>query len=254
MVRNSNGRAYECTLVDLNTQLDFCWPSGAFPVANAGTLTPALRHMIAWAKRNCAPVVSSIDSHRLYELPMPGLPVHCVDGSRGQRKIDYTMFPLCIRVEVDNTLDVPLDLFSRCQQVIFRQRGQDLLANPKADRFLTQLPTREFIVFGNTIEASIKVVALGLVAREKRVTVIADACGYWNRARADLALRQIRAKGGRIMTVEELLTRKLERKRKFRRIEKHAGSGNGRKHTTHATTRGSGTASRSRIPGNGSAR
>lgn len=240
MVRRRNGRAYECIVVDLNTQQDFCRPGGAYPVANAQMLTPALRRMIAWAKRNYAPVISSIDSHRLHELPVPGYPVHCVDGSRGQRKIDYTLFSSCIRIEVDNTLDIPLDLFSRCQQVIFRQRGEDLLANPKADRFLTQLPTQEFVVFGNTVEGSIKIVALGLVAREKRVTVIADACGYWNKARADLALRQIRAKGGRIMTVDELLVRKLERNRRFRRPEEAGSSTNGRDGAAQAASSGNG--------------
>jgi hypothetical protein len=146
-----------------------------------------------------------------------------VDGSKGQRKIDYTLFPLCQLIEVDNTLALPRDLFARCQQVIFRQRGEDLLGNPKADRFLSQLPSREFIIFGNTTEGAVKALALGLVAREKPVTVVADACGYWSRSAADLALRQIQAKGGCITIVNELLTRKLQPRRRLRvAVEQHA--------------------------------
>lgn len=228
MIGRMNGRVDECVVVDLNTQRDFFGPAGAYPVANAQELIPALRRMIAWTKRNCVPVISSVDSHRVCELPEGGCPVHCVDGSKGQRKVDYTVFPLRIRVEVDNTLAIPLDLFTRCQQVIFRQRGEDLLSNPKADRFLTQLATREFIVFGNTVEGAIKALALGLVARDKKVTIIADACGYWNRARADLALRQISAKGGRVVTVDEISVRRLERRHRYRLAVRQGGSTNRR--------------------------
>jgi nicotinamidase-related amidase len=216
MVGRRITRVYECVVVDLNTQRDLCQSDGAFPVANLEDLIPALRRMIAWTKRNGAPVISSIDSHRDCELPESGQPVHCVDGSRGQRKVDYTILPSRIRVEVDNTLAVPLDLFTHCQQVIFRQRGDDLLENPKADRFLTQLPTQEFIIFGNTLEGPIKASALGLVARDKAVTVVADACGYWDRSAADLALRQMSAKGARLITLDELLARKLVRRYRYR--------------------------------------
>ncbi len=81
-----------------------------------------------------------------------------------------------------------MDLFSVHQQVIFRKRQDDLLGNPKADRFLTQLPTGEYILFGIGIECSIRVLALGLLARHRRVTVITDACGYWDKGKADLGV------------------------------------------------------------------
>ncbi len=211
-----NGRVYECVLVDLNTQRDLCAADGACPVTNHLELILALRRVIAWTKRNYAPIISSIESHRRWELSdftSPG--VCCVDGTEGQRKIDFTILPQCARIEADNTLAVPLDLFGRYQQVIFRKRSDDLLENPKADRFLTQLPVREFIVFGNGLEGAVKSLVLSLLAREKRATVLCDACGYWNKATAELALRQIAAKGAGIMTVDELLARKLDRLHRY---------------------------------------
>ena len=225
-----NGRIYECVTVDLNTQRDFCDREGALPVANLGEFIPALRRVIAWAKRNYAPVISSLHSHRPLEFPERDRPVHCVDGSNGQRKIPFTVFPLSTRIEFDNMLSVPLDLFRRYQQVMFRMRADDLLGNPKADRFLTQLPTEEYVIFGNAIECSIKALALGLLARHKKVTVVVDACGYWNKAAADLALRQMEAKGARLITVDELSTRKLSRRRRYRAASAPGASpsGNGR--------------------------
>ena len=97
MIARGNGRAFECLVVDINTQRDFCEPDGAFAVANVHELIPQLRHMIAWTKRNGAPIVSSIESHRPLELSDSGNPIHCVDGSGGQQKLDFTIFPLHAR-------------------------------------------------------------------------------------------------------------------------------------------------------------
>jgi nicotinamidase-related amidase len=216
MLARGNGRGFECIVVDINTQRDFCDAGGAFPVANIHELIPQLRHMIAWTKRNCVPIVSSIESHRPFELSDSGHPIHCVDGSGGQHKLDFTIFPLHARVEADNTLSVPIDLFGQYQQIIFCKRTDDLLGNPKADRLLSYLPVREYLVFGTGLECSVKALVLALLARRKNVSVIVDACGYWNRATADLALRQISAKGAHLLTVAELLARRLDRRYRYR--------------------------------------
>ena len=80
-----------------------------------------------------------------------------------------------------------VDLFASYQQVIFWKRTDDLLSNPKADRLLTQAPINEFLLFGVGLETSIKALALALVARSKKVTIVQDACGYWSAGTADQA-------------------------------------------------------------------
>jgi len=215
MIRRENGRVYECVVIDINTQRDFCDPNGTYPVANLQALLPALRRVIAWTKRNYAPIVSAIDSHRQSEVTVGRSHPCCIDGSPGQRKIAFTLFPSCAGIEVDNTLSISLDLFRDYQQVIFRERTDDLLSNPKADRFLTQLSAHEFVVFGNSLERSVKALALGLLCRHKHVAIVADACGYWNKAYAALALRQAAAKGATIITVDQLLSRKLSRRWRY---------------------------------------
>ncbi len=211
-----NGRV-ECVVLDLNTQRDFLERSGAHPVANLETLLPTLRRLVAWIKRNHAPVVSSIDAHRTSELKPTDEPIHCLDYSKGQRKVAFTICHRFTSVEFDNTLCVPADMFTHYQQLIFRKRDDDLLDNPKADRFLTQLSAEEFIIFGNGLERSVKMLALGLLARDKNISVVVDACGYWSRAKADLALRLMAAKGAKLLTVDELISRKLSRKRRYYR-------------------------------------
>jgi len=212
MLGRKDGMRFECVLVDINTQEDYCDPLGSSPVGNAIELMPALRRVMAWTRRNFAPVVSSIESHRATELTDSGTPICCVDGSTGQHKVPFTLLPSRAVVEIDNTLAIPTNFFRRHQQVIFRKRTDDLLANPKADRLLTQLPATEFFVVGAGLETSVKAAVLGLLARNKRVTVVADACGYWHKGTAGIVLRQMQAKGAIVGSVDELLKRKLDRK------------------------------------------
>ena len=227
MITGPDGRGFDCIVVDLNTQWDFCSPSGASPVANVDEFIPALRRTMAWVKRNCPPVISSIESCRRSEVGDNPRLACCIDGTGGQRKIEFTLFAPCTNVEVDNTLACPIDLFNRYRQLIFRKRTEDLLGNPKADRMFTQLAPKEFILFGVGIERAIKSLALGLLARNKRVTIVVDASGYWNRSTADLAIKQMIAKGARIITVNELRARKLDRFRRYM-FSSRSGNGSGR--------------------------
>lgn len=199
-----NGHGPLRVAVDLNTQVDYCDPLGIAPVMNLPDVLTALRRIFLWVRRQKLPLVSSVEAHRPFELPRRGFPLHCIDGSVGQRKLDFTLFPCRAFVQFDNTLAVPNDLFVRYQQVVFAKRNDDLLSNPKADRFLTQLTTEEFLLFGNTVERSVKALALGLMARGKKVRIVVDACGYWNKAEADMALRQVVAKGAALCTALEL--------------------------------------------------
>jgi nicotinamidase-related amidase len=171
--------------------------------------------MIAWTRRNHAPVISSVEAHRAVEVAENGHAVFCVDGTLGQRKLDFTLLPRWTYMEFDNTFACPCDLFEKYQQVIFPKRTADLLDNPKAERFVSVVSTAEFIIYGVALESSVKALALGLLAREKRVTVVPEACGYWSRGTADLAIRQMVAKGARTTTLDELRLRKLARKHRY---------------------------------------
>lgn len=209
MPGRGNGSAFSCVLCDLNTQRDFLEVGARCGVHNAAGLVHAVRRVVAWGKWNHVPVISSMDSHRQDERTHDGFPQHCLDGTPGQDKVSWTLFGSHFSVEGDNTIAVPLDLFERYQQVIFRKRTHDLFCNPKADRYLTQISTDEYIIFGVGLEYSLKWLALGLLARNKRVTVVADACGYWSPSEADLALRRMHAKGADLVSVDQLLHRRL---------------------------------------------
>jgi len=195
---------YESIAIDLNTQRDFCYPDGACPVTNARLIYPSWQRFFGWLRQHGIPIISAIDSRRAHEIHEIGRTRYCVDGSEGQLKVDFTLMPLRLMIEIDNTLSLPPDLLHHYQQLIFRKRTDDLLCNPKADHFLTQLNMDKVYIFGNTVERSVKVLALGLLARHKHVSIITDACGYWSQVAAHWALRQVVAKGGELTTIDEL--------------------------------------------------
>lgn len=203
MVMGNTIAKWDRVLIDICTQRDFLDPGGILQVANREVLVPKLEQVFNWARRERIGVFSSVESHRSSE-PLAGFPLHCIDGTPGQEKLGFAHIRPWILVEVDNTLALPPNLREEYHQLIFRKRARDVMSNPKADRFLTQLEANEFIIFGVGLEQAIRSLALGLQGRHKSVTVVSDACGYWSTADSDLALRQLGAKGIKLVTADEL--------------------------------------------------
>jgi nicotinamidase-related amidase len=212
-------------LIDVSTQSDFLSDGGAFPVINREQLMPSLRRAMAWARVTRTTVVSALEARHDNE-PFNGTPRHCVDGSPGQEKIRYTLLSNRTFLQVDNSLSMPKNLLGRFQQIILRKGDKDFLGNPKAERLLTESAVGEYVILGVGLETAIKSLALGLMARMKRVAVVYDACGFWNVTAADLALRKLEAKGARLICVEELC---CLRRRYPGRNGNGNGNGNGRK-------------------------
>ncbi len=212
MKRENLTSTLSCVVIDLNTQRDFFEAGGAAPVIDVRTAHRQVRRVVAWVKRNQVPVISTLDMNRS-RSNSPADPPSQSDKIKA--KLECTLLPNRLFVAGDNTLSIPMDLFSRHQQIIFPQRTSDLFANPKADRFITQLKVQEFIVMGAAAEQEIKAVVLGMIARNKRVTLVSDLCVTWNPAERELSLRQMEAKGACVTTTDELLARKLPRRWRY---------------------------------------
>ena len=173
-------------------------------MSNRSEALAGLRKVMAWARAQHVPVVSSMDTHRPNE-PLTGRAVHCLEGSVGQQKLPFTLLRPRRLVETDTTLALPADLLTQYKQVIFRKRSKDFFSNPKADRLLTSLDAMEILVCGVGLESSIRTLVLGLIARQKRVTLILEACGTWNRVDAELAAKLMEARGARIVSPDMLI-------------------------------------------------
>ena len=202
--------------LDVCTQRDYLSPDGANRSSNADLILPNIKHLMAFARWAKIPTLSCVDARRPDSAR--GVPnAFCVLGTRGQRKIKFSLLPDHVTIESDNRLCVSLDILREHQQAILTKQHRDPFTNPKLDRLLTEMPTRRFLVFGVSLEVSIRLLVLGLLLRHRRVMLIHDACGFWNANEADMSLRQLVAKGCETCSAHEVvLARMAELSRRAR--------------------------------------
>lgn len=206
--------------VDVCTQRDYLSLDGARAALNAQQITPNLKHLMALARWAGVPTLSCVDGRRPTEVR--GLShIYCVLGTPGQQKVPYTLLPDRVQIDSDNCLCVSLDVLQRHQQAILAKEHRDPFTNPKLDRLLTEMPARRFVAFGVSLESSIRLLALGLLLRHRRVAVVYDACGWWNAEDGVMALRQLAAKGCELLTTQQLIDFALSQYRRNGHLRRH---------------------------------
>lgn len=184
-------------MLDIDTQYDLVDQ----PSQNISVILANSRRLIAWARVRKIPVISTALSRQRPENNVfpPGAPTDCIDGTPGQKKIRFTLLPRHIVFPAENRLDLPAELLSEFQQIIFEKRSKDPFAEPRIDRLITELRTDAFVVFGMGIETAVKATVLGLLSRKKKVLLVRDAVNGCPTRQADLALRQMEAKGAKLV-------------------------------------------------------
>jgi nicotinamidase-related amidase len=95
-------------------------------------------------------------------------------------------------------------MLRRYKQIILHKRCVDPFDEPRIDRLLSEVRANEFFIVGTTLEAAVKMTALGLLQRGKQVTVIADAVGSHSKKEAMLTLRKLETKGAKLIDTRKL--------------------------------------------------
>ncbi len=198
----TNGK--QDVFVDVCIQREYLTRNGQLPCCNAGQVALNAKHLMAFARLAKVPVLSCVDVNRGNRIG-PEFVSIVSQAAPHERKAAFTLLPHYIVVESDNSLSVSLTLLQQYQQAIFTKIHRDPFTNPKLDRLLTEMPARRFIVFGIPLETSLRILVLGLLRRKRRVTLLTDACGYWNRQEADMVLRQLDVKGCKLTPANEYL-------------------------------------------------
>lgn len=185
-------------LVDINTQRDFFLADGLVCIRNHRRVLAHIRRLMAWARMRDISVVSTCEvypDHNSHD----GEERYCVDGTSGQMKIGYTLLNNRISFAADGSTDLPRDMLRRYQQVILHKRCTDPFDEPRIDRVLSEVCAAEFLLIGACAEGAVKAAALGLLQRDKKVTVIIDAVGYHDNHEAKMAFRKMEAKGAKLI-------------------------------------------------------
>lgn len=187
-------------LVDINTQRDSLLAAGSDCVRNHRRVLAHIRRMMAWARFNDIPIISTCE--------LPGSREGCAltNGKNGlaDSKIGYTLLDSHISFAPDNNTDLPRDLLRRYRQVILPKRCLDPFDEPRIDRLFSEVSAGEFILMGTTTEEAVSAMALGLLQRHKNVTIVVDAVGARDHNEAKMALRKMEAKGATLVESKKI--------------------------------------------------
>jgi len=104
----------------------------------------------------------------------------------------------------DNNTDLPVDVMRRYRQIILHNRCEDPFDEPRIERLLSEVRANEFVLIGASVEGAVEAVALGLLQREKKVSIVVDAVGAQDKQKARHALRKIAAKGAKLIETKKL--------------------------------------------------
>ena len=164
---------------DIDTQIDFLFPSGALYVPGAERLIPT----IASLNRKAPVLISTMCEHTEDDPEFQIYPPHCVAGTVGQLK------PASLMV---------------LNQIIFAKQELNAFANPRLESLLQTMEADAYVVFGVVTEICVQFVAEKLLTFGKPVTIVSDAIQHWDSTKADLFLNNFQLRGGMIRAAAEL--------------------------------------------------
>jgi len=185
-------------VVDVDTQKHFFLNSSKVCVWNHRLVLTNIMRVIRWAHLGNIHMISTVQILNGYAKLL-------FNGTEGQKKIRHTLWRRYISFDATDCTDLLPGIFEEYEQVVFCKRCFDPFAEPRVDRMLSESAADEFILVGAATEGAIKATALGLLARHKKVTVLIDAIGSYNKIVGRQTLRLLRERGAKLTNTESLL-------------------------------------------------
>ncbi|HEC03201.1 MAG TPA: isochorismatase family protein [Phycisphaerales bacterium] len=189
-------------LIDIDTQRDFLLPGGNACIKNHADVLANIRRMMAWARYKSIPIISTAEVHP--DNNGSSIVRYCIDGTRGQRKIRYTLLGNRVSFPADTLNPLPADLMVAYRQVILHKRTVDPFEEPRIERLLSEVLADEFVLIGAGTEDAVEATALGLLRRGRNVRIVADALGAHDKKEGKLAVRKMKAKGAKLTKTRDL--------------------------------------------------
>ena len=156
---------------DIDSQLDFLYPSGALYVPGAERVAPAIARLNRHAAAHGIPVVSTTDAHTENDPEFRFWPPHCIAGTTGQHKAEATLLER--RVVVPNAeCDLAIE---GAQQIVVEKQNTNAFTVPNLSRVIERLAADRFVVYGVVTEICVLFAARGLLKLGKPVVIVIDA-------------------------------------------------------------------------------
>ncbi len=170
---------------DIDTQIDFMFPTGALYVPGAEKILP----VIAELNRRAPLVISSMCMHAEDDPEFKIYPHHCVAGTVGQQK------PLSLSREKRSTIP---SVVEGARQLILEKQELDCFSNPWLAPLLAELNADRYVVYGVVTEICVRFAAFGLLKSGKRVEIVTDAVKALDEDTAKKMFAEFTAAGGHL--------------------------------------------------------
>lgn len=181
---------------DVDTQIDFMFPSGALYVPGAETILDRIGVLNNLGNI----VISTMDAHAENDPEFQQWPHHCVAGTLGQRKPSVTLLEK--RMVVPN-VDVPVEV-GGARQILIEKQTFDCFTSVKLAEILDRLGAERYVVYGVVTEICVQLAAFGLLKTGRRVELLTDAVRSLSEEAAARMMQDFTAAGGALTTVAEI--------------------------------------------------
>ena len=193
-------------LWEVDTQRDFMLPGGALYVPGAEKIIPNIAKLVSRARTRGTLLISSACQHTPDDPEFKIFPPHCVRGTPGAELVPEARTEKILTVPNDSKFVLP-DALPASQQILLEKQTLDVFQNPHAAALVERLPAdAEFIIFGVVTEYCVRCAASGLLDRRRSVTVVVDAIETLKGEVGQQTLSELRAKGARLLSTEEVLS------------------------------------------------
>jgi nicotinamidase/pyrazinamidase len=160
--------------VDVDTQIDFMFPSGALYVPGAEKIVDKVAALNRYAVEHGIALISTMDEHSENDPEFEMYPHHCVVGTLGQRKPAATIVG---------------------QHFVTKQK-LDCFTAPKMHELIGQFGAERYVVYGVVSEICVKLAAAGLLKTGARVEIVTDAVKSLSDETASAWHAEFRSSGG----------------------------------------------------------
>jgi nicotinamidase/pyrazinamidase len=161
---------------DIDTQMDFLFPSGALYVPRAESVLPAISKLNQYAAEHGVALVSTVDAHAEDDAEFAAWPPHCIAGTLGQRKPQSTLVG---------------------QRIFEKTTTSDFVT----EALIADFPADRYVVYGVVTEICVKAAAGALLRTGKPVEIVTDAVMGLNAENVAAFLAEFQRAGGRLTNV-----------------------------------------------------
>lgn len=187
---------------DVDTQIDFMYPSGSLHIKDAEEILPYLKELITYAREHHIPIVSSADAHPADDPSFAQWPPHCVVGTSGQQRIPETRLPdPYVIANRRGAFKVPQEW---PEQIIIEKQEYDASTNVNFEAILHALGKRLYVVFGVATDYCVRGTALSMLKKGYKVQLVTDAIKAIDEAEGRKAIEEMVQAGAELVKTADV--------------------------------------------------